>query len=252
MNLELKNKTVIVVGGSKGIGLSISKAFLKENAIVHIISRNKNSEIDKLIHDTEKNVFHYCCDVVNLKEFIRIKNEIVDISSNIDVVISNVGNGKGSQNPIPSKKEWDFLWQTNFKSSFNSAKVFIPELKKSNGNLIFVSSIAGIQSIGAPIAYSTSKSALISFSKDLSIKLAPKIRVNVIAPGNIFFEDGSWDKKLKDNPEQVKKMLLEKVPLNRFGKPEEIADLILFISSARAQFITGSCFVIDGGQTNNL
>ena len=252
MNLELNNKTVVIVGGSKGIGLSISKAFINENAIVHIISRNKNSDLDKLIIDNKKNVYHYCCDVTNLEEFISTKNKIVDISSNIDVLISNVGNGSGSQNPIPNAEEWNFLWQTNFISSFNSAKVFIPELNKSNGNLIFVSSIAGIQSLGAPIAYSTSKSALISFSKDLSIKLAPNIRVNVIAPGNIFFENGTWDKKLKDNPEKVKKMLLDKVPLNRFGKPEEIADLILFVSSAKAQFITGSCFVIDGGQTNNL
>jgi 3-oxoacyl-[acyl-carrier protein] reductase len=167
-------------------------------------------------------------------------------------VISNIGNGSGSQNPIPNEEEWDFLWQTNFSSSFNTAKVFIPELKKSNGNLIFVSSIAGIQSLGAPITYSTSKSALISFSKDLSIKLAPIIRVNVVAPGNIFFKDGTWDKKLKVNPEQVKQMLSEKVPLKRFGNPEEVADLILFVSSEKAKFITGSCFVIDGGQTTNF
>ena len=157
MDLELKNKNVIVVGGSKGIGLAITKAFLKENATVHVISRNKTKVLDDLISYNTKKVFHHCCNVINLEQLIRTKNEIMSSLNKVDIVISNIGNGSGSQNPIPNEEEWDFLWQTNFSSSFNTAKVFIPELKKSNGNLIFVSSIAGIQSLGAPITYSTSK-----------------------------------------------------------------------------------------------
>ena len=252
MDLELKNKNVIVVGGSKGIGLAISKAFLNEKATVHIISRNKTKFLDDLISNNRKKAFHYCCDVINLEQLMITKNKIMNSLNKIDIVISNVGNGNGSQDPITSNEEWSYLWQTNFSSSYNTAKVFIPELVKSDGNLIFVSSIAGIQSLGAPIAYSTSKSALITFSKALSIKLAPNVRVNVVAPGNIFFKDGTWDKKMKVNPEQVKQMISEKVPLKRFGNPEEVADLILFISSEKARFITGSCFVIDGGQTTNF
>ena len=88
-------------------------------------------------------------------------------------------------------------------------------------------------------------------SKNLSKKLAPKIRINTIAPGNIFIKDGTWDLKMKINPETTNQMLKEKVPLQRFGLPEEISDLVLFISSNRASFITGSCIVIDGGQTNS-
>jgi 3-oxoacyl-[acyl-carrier protein] reductase len=83
----------------------------------------------------------------------------------------------------------------------------------------------------------------------LSHKLAPEVRVNVIAPGNIWTPGGTWDLKQSENPESVKKMLMEKVPLQRFGKPEEVANLIVFLSSDKASFITGGCYVIDGGQT---
>jgi 3-oxoacyl-[acyl-carrier protein] reductase len=83
----------------------------------------------------------------------------------------------------------------------------------------------------------------------LSHKLAPSIRVNVISPGNILVEGGSWDRKLKENKQAVSKMLAEKVPLKRFGLPAEVSHLVLFLSSSRASFITGSNFIIDGGQT---
>ena len=117
---------------------------------------------------------------------------------------------------------------------------------------MFVSSIAGLEYIGAPVSYSVSKSALISFSKNLSKKLAPEIRVNVVVPGNIFFKNGTWDKKIKANPDFVENLLKNNVPLKRFGTPEEVAELVYFINSEKASFITGSCIVIDGGQTNML
>ena len=79
--------------------------------------------------------------------------------------------------------------------------------------------------------------------------MAPNARVNSVAPGNVWIENGTWDLKQRENPDGIQKLLNEKVPLNRFGLPEEIANLVLFLASERASFITGSCFVIDGGQT---
>ena len=122
-------------------------------------------------------------------------------------------------------------------------------ISQNKGSITFISSISGIEFVGAPISYSTAKAALNSFTKTLSQKLAPNVRVNSVAPGNIWIENGTWDLKQKENSEGVQKMLNEKVPLNRFGLPEEVGNLVLFLSSKKASFITGSCFVIDGGQT---
>jgi len=129
---------------------------------------------------------------------------------------------------------------------------FSENLIENNGSLIFISSIAGMEFLGAPVVYSTAKSALISFAKSLSHKLAPKVRVNVVSPGNVWVKNGTWDIKMKENPEKVQNMLNEKVPLKRFGLPAEVSDLVLFLSSTKASFITGGCFVIDGGQTTSF
>jgi len=125
-------------------------------------------------------------------------------------------------------------------------------LEKSKGSILFISSIAGIESLGAPVDYSTAKTAVIAFAKNMARKLATRVRVNVIAPGNIYFKGGVWDKKIKSNPESVKKIIATTVPMNRFGTVKEIANAAVFICSSKSSFTTGSVLVIDGGQTANI
>jgi 3-oxoacyl-[acyl-carrier protein] reductase len=122
-------------------------------------------------------------------------------------------------------------------------------LEKSNGNLLFISSITALEAFGAPVDYSTAKTAVNAFAKNIARKVANNVRVNVVAPGNIKFTDNPWDKKSKSNPKLVKKLIKETVPMNRFGTPDEIADAVVFMCSKRASFITGSTLVVDGGQT---
>ena len=248
------NKNTIILGGTRGIGLSIAKKFLDEKNIVHIISRNKILKIEeKLIGEYSGNVFFYNCDATQVDELSSVRKDILNNSNNvIDRVICNVGNGSGSNKYLQDYEEWDKSWQTNFNSPIFSARIFLDDLKKSKGVLLFITSIAASEDLGAPISYSVAKSAIESYSKVLARRLGPYIRVNTVAPGNIFFEGGTWDTKLKDNPAAVKKMIESQVPMKRFGKPEEVAELVSFICSDKASFITGACFVIDGGQTKTF
>jgi len=163
-----------------------------------------------------------------------------------------VGSGSGEAEAITGEEEWQRLWQLNFTGTLSCLRIFENALKKAGGNAILVSSIAGLESIGAPTAYSVAKSALIALGRELSRKWAPDIRINVVAPGNIMAEGGTWDAKMKENSDAVQQMVQQKVPLQRFGTPREVADLILFLSSEKAAFITGSCLVIDGGQTTSF
>ena len=123
-------------------------------------------------------------------------------------------------------------------------------LKKSKGCLLFVSSIAGIEAFGAPTDYSTAKSAIIALAKNMARKLAlESVRVNVIAPGNVYFKGGSWDEKIQQDKGRVDEIIKSTVPMNRFASPQEIADAAVFLCSDRAKFITGATLAIDGGQT---
>jgi 3-oxoacyl-[acyl-carrier protein] reductase len=254
MNLKLTGSQVVVLGGTNGIGLSIARNFLFEGAFVHIISRKINDKLKiELEEKYHTNVFFYQSDVTIEESLLFTYSKILKNSNNkIDILISNVGNGIGVSDAVPKKEDWILSWDTNFISALNSTRVFFKKISESNGSITFISSIAGIEYLGAPISYSTAKSALIAFAKSLSHKLAPRVRVNVVAPGNIWVENGVWDTKMKNNPELLNQMLYEKVPLRRLGLAEEVSDLVLFISSYRASFITGSCFVIDGGQTITL
>jgi 3-oxoacyl-[acyl-carrier protein] reductase len=256
VDLKLTGKKVLITGSSKGIGAAIASKFLEEGADVLIVARNANN-LKKLEVTLQKKygnnrVLSSVCDcsvedsLLALKEFIKKEWGIIDI------VIANVGSGESLPNLLPSNKEWLNSWNNNFDPALYTSRVFLPMLEKSKGNLLFISSIAALESFGAPVDYSTAKIAIVGFSKNIARQVAKNIRVNVLLPGNVLFPGGSWDKKIKSNPEAIKKLIKTSVPMNRFGTPHEIADAAVFLCSERASFITGSMLVIDGGQTVSI
>ena len=128
----------------------------------------------------------------------------------------------------------------------------MPELIKGSGNILFIASIVGVEATPAPLPYSAAKAALINYSKNLARQVAREgVRVNCVAPGNILFPGGTWERHLERDRAAVTKKIEDEVPMGRFGTPEEIAGLAVFLCSPRASFITGSCFVADGGQTRS-
>jgi len=168
----------------------------------------------------------------------------------VDVVVVNVGDGRSVADALPDDEQWHKTWNSNFESALQTVRTFLPMLEKSKGCLLFISSITGMEAFGAPTDYSTAKSAIIALAKNMARKLASdNVRVNVIAPGNVYFEGGSWDEKTQQDKKRVDEIIKSTVPMNRFATPQEIADSAVFLCSDRASFITGATLVIDGGQT---
>lgn len=252
MDLNLKNKKVFISGGTSGIGLAIVKGFLAEGAHVAFCSRNQNN-VNLLINSLRQeypsqDIFGYAADATDSKEIQDIFESIKVRWATLDILVSNVGDGRSTQESLQSDEQFSNTWKTNFRSAENVVREFLLNTAE-NAAVIFISSIAGLESFGAPTDYSVAKAAIIALSKNLARKLAPKVRVNCIAPGNVYFLGGSWDLKKQKDPERIQNLIESTVPMKRFGTPEEISDLVLFLSSDRASFITGSCIVIDGGQT---
>tara|TARA_A100001015_G_scaffold284594_1_gene351238 strand:- start:34 stop:789 length:756 start_codon:yes stop_codon:yes gene_type:complete len=248
MNLKLENKSVVVIGGSRGIGLSIVEGFLDEKARVSIIARNISDKLKSQLIKEGNQVNFYEGDATDKKSLISISKLILKKSQDIDVVVANVGNGKASLASLQSDNDWEESWNINFKSALNSANIFLPIIN-TLGSFTFISSIAGKEYLGAPNSYSVAKSAINTLMKSFSHKFGSKIRINCVAPGNIIFKNSRWEEMLSESLEEVNKMLEDKVPLKRFGTPEEIANVSVFIASPKASFISGACIIVDGGQT---
>jgi 3-oxoacyl-[acyl-carrier protein] reductase len=258
MDLHLLDKVVLVAGSSRGIGKAIAAAFLEEGARVCITGRSR-ADLDA----TEQEFGRADCvlalegDLTEASGVEAVYRAIADRWGRLDAMIANLGTGSGKQGWELEDAEWDRLFRLNFQASTRLAQKAIPMLMKSGGCIVFVSSITGVEATLAPLPYSAAKAALIHYSKNLARQLAKqKVRVNCVAPGNVLFEGGSWarrlEERLEERREAVMKHIEAEVPMGRFGTPAEIANLVVFLTSDRASFVTGACWVADGGQTRSV
>lgn len=251
MNLCLEGKRVLVTGSSNGIGLAIAQAFYSEKSIVVSNGRDK----DKLSSSfaTDKRRHGVAGDVTNPEDALRVVNEAIAIMGGIDILICNVGSGKSAPPGSESYSDWQKSLSINLLSTTNMVESALPELKKSRGVIVCISSICGVETIyGAPLTYSAAKAALNSYIRGISVPIGKDgVRINGVAPGNILFKGSVWDEKYKKNPEAVNHMLSENVPLNRLGNVDDIVNLVLLLSSPKGSFNSGSIYICDGGQTRS-
>lgn len=257
VNLSLQNRVALVAGSSRGIGKAIAAALLSEGCRVCITGRSEPMLSQALAEFKAEFgndcAISFCGDLTDSSTVEQALSKTHGLWQRLDVVVANLGSGSGKTGWQLESDEWERLFRMNFWGSVNLAQAAIPLLAESQrGNLLFIASIAGVEATPAPLPYSAAKAALISYSKNLANQVANLgIRVNCIAPGNVLFPGGTWERHLENNKEKVLQMIDSSVPLARFGTPEEIASLAVFLCSDAATFITGACVKADGGQTRS-
>jgi 3-oxoacyl-[acyl-carrier protein] reductase len=258
MDLELQDKVVFVAGSSRGIGLAIARTFLREGSKVVITGRSAESLDDarKLLKTESKaeRILVIQGDMTKGKEIQHALDETVSVFGEIDGAVANIGSGVARGGWELDLEDWQSVLDTNLLGSMALASaVLTPLANRGGGTLTFVSSIVANEAVNAPITYSAAKAAVQNAMKNFSRLVGVQgVRVNAVAPGNVLFPGGSWEQKLAERPEFFEQYIQAEVPLQRFGNPEEIADAVVFLASARASFITGACLVVDGGQTRSF
>jgi 3-oxoacyl-[acyl-carrier protein] reductase len=258
LDLHLDNSVILVAGSSRGIGKAIATVLLEEGCRVCITGRDADAlsktELEFESRFGTERIRSVCGDLSQADSIAEALIAVKDKWGGIDGLVANLGTGSGVPGWNQAEEEWERLFQINFQASVRLAQATIPLLiERGGGNIVFISSITGVEATPAPLPYSAAKAALINYGKNLSRQVANNnIRVNCIAPGNILFPGGSWERHLRTRHEAIMEGIRREVPMARFGTPEEIASLTAFLCSGKASFVTGACFVADGGQTRSL
>jgi 3-oxoacyl-[acyl-carrier protein] reductase len=255
MDLHLDAKVAFVAGSSRGIGRAIAQAFLVEGARVVVTGRDGDT-LGQTVSAFEaefgrERVLAQRGDLSQPEEISAALAATRERWGEIDCLVANIGSGTAKPGWQLSQADWDGVFDVNLWGSLRLVEAALPDMVQARrGSITLIASIVGLESVNAPLPYSAAKAALINYSKNLARQVGQYgVRVNCVAPGNILFPGGSWEKKLAQNPDRFQRYIETEVALRRFGTPEEIADLVTFLSSDRAAFITGACVVADGGQT---
>ncbi len=257
MDLGLTDKVAIVTGGSRGLGKGIALGLAAEGCRLATCARGADAlhaaarEIEALGAD----VLALPLDLTEADAAQHLVEATLERFGRVDILVNNIGGNRRKPFAETTDDDWDAVLNLNLKAHIRCSRAAIPHLKASGGGaILFVSSIFGREAGGAGLSiYNTTKSALISMAKIMALELAADgIRVNCIAPGSIRFPGGSWDRRVKADPEGMKAFVAQNLPIGRFGTAEEIADVAAFLVSERASLITGACLNVDGGQSRSL
>jgi|TARA_A100001388_G_scaffold54766_1_gene37507 3-oxoacyl-[acyl-carrier protein] reductase len=234
----MKNRNIFISGASRGIGKSMAKHFAKSNFNVIGTSRN-NFKFD----DDLENLLPLKLDVTSRNDVKDCFDELKSKNLLPDILINNAGITADQLFLRMSDDDWDDVINTNLTGTFNLTKIFLKNMIKNKfGRIINISSISGLMGNPGQVNYSSSKAALNGFTKSLAKEVGSRnITVNCVAPG---FIDTDMTSYIGENERNE---ILKKIPLNKFGSPEDISKLVMFLMSDEASYITGQTISIDGG-----
>ncbi|MGE0041868.1 MAG: SDR family NAD(P)-dependent oxidoreductase [Vicinamibacterales bacterium] len=255
MDLRLAGKVAVVTGGSRGLGLAAARALVAEGCHVAICARGAGrleAAADELraVAAMGAGVEAVVADVSTAAGTQAAIDAAVGRFGGLDVLVNNVGLGKGGSLEATSDAEWQEAFDHTLYPTIRASRQAVPHLRQRGGGVILiVSSIFGREA-GGRMTYNAVKAAEISLTKSLAQQLAPEgIRVAGVAPGSISFPGGSWHTRQQQDPEGMAAFISRELPFGRFGTAEEVGDTIAFLASARASWIAGTTIVVDGCQS---
>ena len=242
----LEGKTALVTGGSRGIGKAIAIAFAETGAQVafsDLVYDDQAKELEKELEALGVKAKAYASDASSFADSEHLVKEVVNEFGRIDILVNNAGITRDTLLMRMTEEMWDDVLRINLKSAFNLTKAAQRYmLKQRQGSIINMSSVVGIGGNAGQANYAASKAGMIGFTKSVAQESgARNVRVNAIAPG---FIETEMTAKL---PEDVRKQWAEQIPLKRAGQPEDVANMVIFLASDMAAYVTGQVFTVCGG-----
>lgn len=254
MDLGLSGKVAIVTGGSKGLGLASARALAAEGARVVICGRTlatleRAAQELATVAASADDVLAVQADVSREADLRRLVDDAVTRWGGVDVLVNNVGLGKGGGLLETPDAVWQEAFDQTLFPAIRASRLVVPHMQRRGGGVILlIASIWGRES-GGRMTYNAVKAAEISLGKALAQQLAPSnIRVNSIAPGSILFEGGSWHQRQQADPDGIAAFVARELPFGRFGRADEVGDVVAFLASSRSSWISGACVTVDGCQ----
>ena len=250
---DLSGRRALVTGSSRGIGAAIAEKLALAGANVVVTGRSsavpEQAERIAALCNTATRVTGYRVDVTQADEV----EALAAAAGAVDILVNNVGGSLGTKSFLAGDASYfKDVMELNLLSTFLVSKAFVAGMMdRSFGRIINVSSVFGRES-GGGAAYNAAKAAVIALSKAMANELAPHgILVNSVAPGSIRFPGSSWDKRWRADQAKTQQFLDANMPLGRFGTPDEVAEVVCFLASDQARFVTGACWTVDGGQSRS-
>jgi 3-oxoacyl-[acyl-carrier protein] reductase len=254
MDLGLNDRVAIVTGSSKGLGFSSAKALISEGCRVVICARTPEplQEARRRLAEIagEDRVLAVAVDLSRASGAQELVDSTVATFGGIDILVNNIGLGRGGGLLDTADEVWQEAIDYTLIPAVRVSRLVVPQMqRRGGGSIIMIASIYGREA-GGRMTYNAVKAAEISLAKSLARQLAPmNIRVNSVSPGSILFEGGSWWKRQQDDPAGIAEFVERELPFGRFGRPEEVGDVVAYLSSARASWISGTSVVVDGCQS---
>jgi 3-oxoacyl-[acyl-carrier protein] reductase len=258
MDLGLKDKVAIVTGASRGLGLASARSLAAEGCRVCICARTE-ARLEAAARDLatvaggSDRVLAVAADVSTAAGIKDVIDRAATTFGGIDVLVNNVGLAQGGGLLETDDAHWQEAIDQTLMPAVRASRLAVPHLKaRGGGVIIMIASIFGREA-GGRMTYNAVKAAEISLARSLAQQLAPEnIRVLSLSPGSILFEGGSWWKRQRDNPEWIADFVRRELPFGRFGRPEEVGDVVAFLASPKASWIAGTSVVVDGSQSRSF